>query len=68
MVSAFSAITPACVDVIGTGSDVIYLNLLGTSIYVLNSVQAINDLLDKRSSIYSDRYDSLSSTSVISSL
>ncbi|EKM59174.1 uncharacterized protein PHACADRAFT_249435 [Phanerochaete carnosa HHB-10118-sp] len=37
------------------GSDIIYLNIAGQPIYVLNSVQAINDLLEKRSSNYSDR-------------
>ncbi|GJE84148.1 cytochrome P450 [Phanerochaete sordida] len=36
-------------------SDIIYLNIAGTPIYVLNSVQATTDLLEKRSSIYSDR-------------
>ena len=35
--------------------DVIYFRALGRSIVVLNSVQAAVDLLDKRSSIYSDR-------------
>ncbi|GJE84150.1 cytochrome P450 [Phanerochaete sordida] len=37
------------------GSDVIYLNFVGTPVIVLNSMQAINDLLEKRSAIYSDR-------------
>nr|BAL05137.1 cytochrome P450 [Phanerodontia chrysosporium] len=36
-------------------SDVIYLNLLGSSIVILNSSKATTDLLEKRSSIYSDR-------------
>ncbi|KAJ7654696.1 cytochrome P450 [Mycena polygramma] len=36
-------------------SDIIHLNVAGTSIIVLNSVEVANDLLDKRSSIYSDR-------------
>ena len=35
--------------------DVIYLNVLGKSIVMLNSYQAANDLMEKRSSIYSDR-------------
>lgn len=35
--------------------DVIYLNALGKDIVVLNSEQAANDLLDKRSANYSDR-------------
>ncbi|KAJ7247337.1 cytochrome P450, partial [Mycena rebaudengoi] len=36
-------------------SDIIHLNVAGASIIVLNSVEAANDLLVKRSSIYSDR-------------
>ena len=35
--------------------DIIYLNLLGQSVIVLNTAQATSDLLDKRSAIYSDR-------------
>lgn len=36
-------------------SDIIYLNVLGKHIYVLNSAQAVSDLLEKRSGTYSDR-------------
>ena len=36
-------------------SDVIHLSVAGMSLIVLNSVKAANDLLDKRSSIYSNR-------------
>jgi len=36
-------------------SDVLYLNLLGADHVVLNSSEAISDLLDKRSAIYSGR-------------
>ena len=36
-------------------SDIIYLNVLGSPIVVLNSYEAANDLLSRRSSIYSDR-------------
>ncbi|KAJ7241641.1 cytochrome P450 [Mycena rebaudengoi] len=36
-------------------SDIIHLNVAGTSIVVLSSVEAIRDLFDKRSSLYSDR-------------
>ena len=43
-------LTPASVD-----SDVLYLNLLGTDHVILNSSEAISDLLDKRSAIYSGR-------------
>jgi len=37
-------------------SDIIHLNAAGTSMIVLNSVQAAKDLMEKRSSIYSTRY------------
>ncbi|KAJ7146871.1 cytochrome P450 [Mycena epipterygia] len=36
-------------------SDIIQLNLFGTSVIVLSSLKATEDLLEKRSSIYSDR-------------
>ncbi|KAJ7894417.1 cytochrome P450 [Mycena olivaceomarginata] len=36
-------------------SDIIQLSALGTSIVVLSSIQAAKELLDKRSSLYSDR-------------
>ncbi len=36
-------------------SDIIYLNLLGQPVIVLNSVKAAVDLLDKRGTVYSDR-------------
>ncbi|KAJ7719640.1 cytochrome P450 [Mycena metata] len=36
-------------------SDIIHLNLAGTSVVVLSSLEATEMLLDKRSSIYSDR-------------
>ncbi|CAE6436825.1 unnamed protein product [Rhizoctonia solani] len=38
------------------GSDIIYLNLFGHEILVLNSSEAAADLLDKRSALYSDRF------------
>ncbi|KAJ8700830.1 hypothetical protein PTI98_003818 [Pleurotus ostreatus] len=38
-----------------TASDVIHLEALGNHIVVLDSVEAANDLLEKRSAIYSDR-------------
>ncbi|TCD67111.1 hypothetical protein EIP91_000574 [Steccherinum ochraceum] len=37
------------------GSDIIQLDALGTSIVVINSVEIAMELLDKRSSLYSDR-------------
>ncbi|KAJ7690140.1 cytochrome P450 [Mycena rosella] len=36
-------------------SDIIHLNAMGTSVVVLSSVEAAEDLLEKRSAIYSDR-------------
>lgn len=38
-----------------TGSDILYLNVAGVSVIVLNSTDAANDLLSRRSSIYSSR-------------
>lgn len=35
--------------------DIVYLNILGKSIVLLNSERVANDLLDQRSTIYSDR-------------
>jgi hypothetical protein len=37
------------------GSDIVHVELFGTHIVVLNSEKAATDLLEKRSSIYSDR-------------
>ncbi|TCD67113.1 hypothetical protein EIP91_000576 [Steccherinum ochraceum] len=37
------------------GSDIIRLNVLGTNIIVVNSLEAATDLFDKRSTIYNDR-------------
>ena len=36
-------------------TDVLYLSYLGADRIILNSNEAISDLLDKRSAIYSDR-------------
>ncbi|CAE6398837.1 unnamed protein product [Rhizoctonia solani] len=36
-------------------SDIVYLEILGQKILVLNSAEAASDLLDKRSALYSDR-------------
>ncbi|KAE9381135.1 cytochrome p450 monooxygenase [Stipitochalara longipes BDJ] len=38
-----------------TESDIIYVNLLGQPVIVLNSVKSAIDLLDKKGAIYSDR-------------
>ena len=42
-------------------TDVLYMRLFSTDFVVLNSSEAISDLLDKRSSVYSDRAGYLSS-------
>lgn len=39
----------------GLGSDLIHLEIFGTRVIVINSAKAANDLLDRRSTIYSDR-------------
>lgn len=38
------------------GSDLIYLNMAGTSTLILNSAEAANDLFVGRSKLYSDRF------------
>ena len=38
-----------------SGSDIVHAEFFGIHLVVLNSEKAANDLLDKRSSIYSDR-------------
>ena len=38
-----------------TDTDLVYLNLLGKDVIILNSTKTISDLLDKRSKIYSDK-------------
>ena len=43
-------------------SDIISLKLLGTSVIILNSIEAVNDLFEKRSSNYSDRYGHIGSS------
>ncbi|KAH8998282.1 cytochrome P450 [Lactarius hatsudake] len=37
------------------GSDIIHADVIGSHIVILNSIKAANELLEKRSSIYSDR-------------
>ncbi len=44
-----------CYISISIGSDIIHLSAAGKDIVVLNSFRAMNDLFDKRSSIYSSR-------------
>jgi hypothetical protein len=38
-------------------TDIVHANSLGTHIVVLNSAKAVHELFEKRSSIYSDRYE-----------
>jgi len=37
-------------------SDIIHLNIAGTSLVVLDTAEAVMDLLERRSLIYSDRF------------
>lgn len=55
MVNTLSNFTGNDTDVIKASSVVRY-NVLGNNIVVLNSLQAVIDLFEKRSAIYSDRY------------
>ncbi|KAI0295334.1 cytochrome P450 [Multifurca ochricompacta] len=48
-----------------SGCDVVHADVMGSHIIILNSAKAANELLEKRSSIYSDRYDVLSLRSSI---
>lgn len=41
----------------GEGSDIIHLEVAGTSIVVMNSAEVAEELLDQHSAIHSDRYD-----------
>lgn len=36
-------------------SDILHIRLLSTHVFILNSAKATKDLLDRRSTIYSDR-------------
>lgn len=47
--------------------DVVYLNILGREIISLGSYKAANDLLDKRSSIYSGRMQSIMANMYVAS-
>jgi hypothetical protein len=42
-------------SLIGTAGDIIYIHLLGQPMIILSSEETVRDLMDKRSSIYSDR-------------
>jgi hypothetical protein len=42
-----------------SGSDVLYINVLGQPIVVIDKYEAAVEILDKRSGIYSSRYVSL---------
>ncbi|KII84568.1 hypothetical protein PLICRDRAFT_117453 [Plicaturopsis crispa FD-325 SS-3] len=46
-------------------SDILYLNLAGVSIVVINSAEIANELLERRSSIYSSRPDSVMCTELM---
>lgn len=51
----FSALT--CVSFSTTGEDIISLNVLGSTMVVLNSAKAVSDIFEKRGSNHSDRPD-----------
>ena len=42
-----------------TGSDIIYMSVLGQSVLVINKYETAVEILDKRSGIYSSRYVSI---------
>ncbi len=48
-----------------SGSDIIHTDIMGSHVFILNSIKAAHDLLDKRSTIYSDRYGLESGDSMI---
>ena len=39
-----------------SGSDIVHADVMGAHVIILNSIKAGHELLDKRSTIYSDRY------------
>jgi len=39
-----------------SGSDIIHTDVMGSHVFILNSIKTAHDLLDMRSTIYSDRY------------
>lgn len=39
-------------------SDVVHVDVLGSHVVILNSIEAATELLERRSSIYSDRHGS----------
>ena len=43
------------ISLIVLDTDILYLNLFGKGLVILNSNKTISDLLDKRSKIYSDK-------------
>ena len=54
--SDFSLSIPLIDLMISLDSDILHLRAAGTSLIILNSVKAANDLMEKRSSLYSGRY------------
>ncbi|KAF7976439.1 hypothetical protein HWV62_6871 [Athelia sp. TMB] len=51
--------TPHAILPVAADSDIIHLDVLGDSIIVLNSLNVITELFDKRGAIYSDRRQSV---------
>lgn len=53
MLESFSVMRESAYSTLGT--DILYINVLGTSLVVLDSSEAATDLLERRSSRYSGR-------------
>ena len=54
MVRTHPHVFDSCIDLLA-GSDIVRINVLGMNIIVTNTLEASADLLDKRSSTYSNR-------------
>jgi hypothetical protein len=50
------------------GSDIIYMNVLGQSIVVIDKYETAVEILDKRSGIYSSRYVSVAPHSFLETI
>lgn len=60
MVSVMSLSSAMGADHYIVDSDIVYMNLAGTHVVILNSAEHIAEVLDKRSAISSNRYASTS--------
>ena len=55
MVRVNIALFPGDSETVLKGTDILYLRVMGDDVVALSSNEVISDLLEKRSSIYSDR-------------